>query len=476
MTAFMFKSAKSTGDALRIFTLLAIVILGRRIAFGQSPNTTDSPESNSGNSDRATTVLNHSSADRFWISGQANIIFQWHPSFPAKYSGPNSLQADAENATSNVLTLYTGYEINKTTELVFDVESAGGRGISRALGLAGFTNLDVVRSPGLGQTPYLARLMIRKIFPLSQESEKADRGPLSLATSLPVRRLDMRIGKFSLVDFFDANAVGSDSHLQFMNWTDDNNGAYDYAANTRGYTWGAIIEYQDRRWGARYAETLEPKVANGPNLDADLFRAHAENFEIEFRHKFLPGRQGTVRLLSFINHANMGDYREAINLFRDGRTTVPDVIATRQQGRIKYGFGANFEQPISDTARVYGRWGWNEGRNESFAYTEVDQTATFGGDLRGDGWGRKLDKIGVAFVANALSGDHRQYLSLGGQGFLLGDGRLTYGRERILEGYYTFHLWRGVFASVDVQHINNPGYNRDRGPVLVPGLRAHIDF
>ena len=476
MKSFTFTPRKSTGHAVGLFALLAIVMFGQRIALAQSPSSTSASESESTNSDLATTVWNHSSTGRFWISGQANIIFQWHPSFPAKYSGPNSLRIEGENATSNVLTLYTGYEIDKTTEVEFDVESAGGGGISRALGLAGFTNLDVVRSPDLGQTPYLARLMIRKIIPLSHESEKAERGPLSLATSLPVRRFDLRLGKFSLVDFFDVNSVGSDSHLQFMNWTDDNNGAYDYAANTRGYTWGAIVEYQDRRWGARFADSMEPKVANGPNLDADLFRAHAENFEVEFRRKFLPGRQGTFRLLSFINHGNMGNYHEAITEFREGRTPNPDVISTRQQGRIKYGFGANFEQSITDTVRAYGRWGWNEGRNESFAYTEVDQTSTFGADLRGDGWGRKLDKIGVAFVANALSGDHREYLALGGQGFLLGDGGLTYGRERILEGYYTFHLWRGVFASVDVQHINNPGYNRDRGPVLVPGLRAHIDF
>jgi len=474
----IFASIRSplTPESRRALVLLGLLLFCPLAALSQSASLPGATAPDTGKQEQSVTMLPHDSDSRFWISGQANIIFQWHPSFPAKYSGPHSLQADAENATSNVLTLYTGYELNKTTELVFDVESAGGRGISRALGLAGFTNLDVVRSPDLGQTPYLARLMVRKIIPLSQESEKADRGPLSLATSLPVRRLEMRLGKFSLVDFFDVNAVGSDSHLQFMNWTDDNNGAYDYAANTRGYTWGAMVEYQSSQWGARYAETLEPKVANGPKLDADLFRAHAENFEVEFRHNFLRGRQGTVRLLSFINHANMGNYREAINLYREGRTTIPDVIATRQQGRIKYGFGANFEQPITDTARVYGRWGWNEGRNESFAYTEVDQTASFGGDLRGDGWGRKLDKTGVAFVANALSGDHREYLGLGGQGFLLGDGRLTYGRERILEGYYTLHLWRGVFASVDVQHINNPGYNQDRGPVLVPGLRAHIDF
>lgn len=456
--------------------ILAVLLPGQPTAFAQASTGTGAPDSEASSPDEATTVLNHASTGRVWISGQSNFIFQWHSSFPAKYTGVNSLRAESESALSNVLTLYTGYQANGSTEVLFDIESAGGGGISKALGLAGFSNLDVVRSPDLGQTPYLARLMFRKIIPLSTGRVEADRGPLSMATQLPVRRLDFRIGKFSVVDFFDVNSVGSDSHLQFMNWTDDNNGAYDYAANTRGYTWGALLEYQSPGWGARYAETLEPKVANGPNLDADLFRAHAENFEIEFRRRFLPRRLGTVRVLSFINHANMGSYRQAIDKFRNGLTLVPDVVSTRQQGRIKYGFGINLEQPITATLRTFGRFSWNEGHNESFAYTEVDQSASLGADLRGDKWRRKLDKIGVAFVSNALSGDHREYLALGGLGFLLGDGKLTYGREEIVEAYYTVHLWRGVFASADVQHFNNPGYNRDRGPVLAPGLRAHVDF
>lgn len=463
-------------EVVRVSVLFALLWPGQRAAFAQDSTCAGAPDSSIANSGEATTVLDHPSTGRLWISGQTNFIFQYHPSFPAKYSGVNSLSAESESALSNVLTLYTGFQLNNTTEVMLDVESAGGKGIGNALGLAGFTNLDVVRNPDLGQTPYLARLMFRKIIALSPDRVPAERGPLSMAIQLPARRLEFQVGKFSVVDFFDVNSVGSDSHLQFMNWTDDNNGAYDYAANTRGYTWGAMVEYQSPGWGARYAETLEPKVANGPNLDADLFRAHAENIELELRRNFIPHRAGTVRLLSFFNHANMGSYRQAIEDFRKGLTPVPDVIATRRQGRIKYGFGINLEQSLGGNLRAFGRFGWNEGHHESFAYTEVDQSASLGADLRGDRWRRKLDKIGVAFVANALSGDHREYLALGGVGFLLGDGKLTYGREKIEEAYYTFHLWRGVFASADLQHINNPGYNRDRGPVLIPGLRGHVDF
>lgn len=71
------------------------------------------------------------------------------------------------------------------------------------------------------------------------------RTPFSLQTELPSRRVELRAGRLSLADFFDLNSVGSDSHLQFMNWTVDNNGAWDYAADTRGYTYGLVTEYDD---------------------------------------------------------------------------------------------------------------------------------------------------------------------------------------------------------------------------------------
>jgi high affinity Mn2+ porin len=187
-------------------------------------------------------------------------------------------------------------------------------------------------------------------------------------------------------------------------------------------------------------------------------------------------RAGAVRLLTYANHANMGSYREAIEIFKSGRGSVPDIEASRKQGRVKYGFGVNIEQEIARGITLFGRWGWNEGHHESFAYTEVDGTFELGAAFRGDRWHRNLDRAGAAFVANAISGDHRDYLALGGKGFLLGDGALTYGREKILESYYTAHIWEGVFASFDLQYITNPGYNRDRGPVVVPAVRMHLEF
>ena len=420
-------------------------------------------------------VFDHPDDTPFWASGQLNVIYQGHPSFPSPYEGPNSLIARPEGRTSYVATLYTGIRLSPTTELFVDAESAGGAGFSNALGLAGFTNLDVVRNPTLGATPYLARVLIRQIIPLTDERVPADRGPFALATELPSKRIEIRIGRFGTVDYFDQNAVASDSHLQFTNWTVDNNGAYDYAADTRGYTWGFIVEYQSPRWGIRFAELLMPTVANGISFDTDIWNARGENLEGEIRYA-IAGQPGTVRLLAYLNHANMGSYREAIDAFLAGEGSRPDVTAHRHVGALKYGFGLNVEQALGPAFRVALRAGWNEGKNELFAYTEVNDTLMLAADCRGLAWGRPQDRIGLAMVSNGLSKDHRDYLALGGLGFLLGDGALAYGREQIVELYYTAFVGWGVWLAAGGQFIKNPGYNAARGPVWVGALRLHVEL
>jgi high affinity Mn2+ porin len=452
---------------------------GTQLAHVASPETAGDSTSDQSSSDDSLTLLPHPDDTGYWISGQANVVFQWHPSFPAKYTGPNSLSPGAQSATTHVLTLFTAFKVTPTTEFFGDIEYATGGGIGRAFGLAGYTNLDSVRTVSGSQlptTPYLARLMIRQIISLTDEKVAEDRDEFHLATSVPARRIEFRIGKFDLADFFDLNTWGQDSHLQFLNWTVDNNGAYDYAANTRGYTDGVLLEYDDHWFAARFAVALEPKIANGINLDLDIARARAENLELQASGKRIAHRTGTVRLLSYLNEADMGNYKEAIAQFLDHETATPNIVDTRRQGRHRYGFGLNFEQAIADDIGIFGRLGWSDGHNESWAYTEDDRELELGAFSMGARWHRKNDRAGIAFVANGISADHQQYLKLGGLGFLLGDGALTYGPEKIFESFYTAHVWRGFFASFDIQHINNPGYNQARGPITVPGLRLHVDF
>jgi len=434
----------------------------------------------------ATTMFpSHLDGTRYFIAGQANIIFQAHGPFHSPYEGTNSLLSRGEYKTSFVGTLFMAAELVRNPahhlEAIYDEESAGGRGISEALGLAGFTNLDVVRNPSLGPIPYLARVELHQTIGFSSKMVQSDRGPFSLATALPLRRLELRIGKMGLPDTFDLNSVGTDSHLQFLNWTTDNNGAYDYAADTRGYTYAAIAEYDDNNWSARYGLALMPTVANGISLDWDLKRASGQNTEVEWRHNLLgplvnPNRKGVIRALSYVNHAHMGLYRDANKAYVAGIDKTPEITLHETYGAVKYGFGLNAEQELTENLRVYGRFGWNEGQHESFAYTEVDQTISLGADLTGKRWGRANDKIGLAVVSNAIKRDHQAYLKLGGLGFLLGDGNLNYAREDILESYYNLHTWRGVFYALDAQYIDHPGYNQDRGPVLVESVRMHVDF
>jgi hypothetical protein len=422
----------------------------------------------------------HPEDSRYWLSGQANIIFQGRLPFHSPYEGTNSFRSSAEYKTSLVGTLYTAMRRNRSdrynTDLIFDIESSGGRGLSQALGLAGFTNLDVVRNPNLGSKPYLARYQIHQVVGLSRETVAQEPNEFALASRVPLRRIEFRVGKMTLPDFFDANSIGSDSHLQFMNWAIDNNGAWDYAADTRGYTVGGMAEYDDRSWSLRYGIFAMPVVANGQDLDWAFSRAHGQNGEFELRHSFVRGRKGVTRILFYANRAHMGSYREAVIAYLNGTDPTPTITNHAHFGALKYGVGYNTEQELTEDLRVFGRFGWNEGQSESFAYTEVDQTIEAGGDYAGTAWHRREDKVGLTVVSNAIKRDHQNYLHFGGLGFLLGDGNLNYGRETIPEGYYNWHAWRGLFYSLDIQYISNPGYNRDRGPAWVGSVRAHVDF
>ncbi len=435
-------------------------------AAGDAPSADSGPEA----------MSPHFRDTRFWVSGQMNFIFQAHPGFHADYSGKNSLSPHYEKATSRVMTLYTGVRLNNSTELLIDIEEAGGAALSTGLGVAGAPDLDIVRNPLLSKAPYLARGMIHKVFALSKDKIENGRSFLSLFDELPRRRLEIRFGKFAMPDFFDVNSVGTDTHLQFTNWSVDNNGAWDYAADTRGYTVGIVADYEDRNWGFRFAEGLMPKVANGIDLVWQPWKAHAENFEYELRRGVILRKPGVVRLLAYTNYANMGIYRDAVGQFERGLVPAPDITNHLWHTTRKYGFGVNLEQHLTPNLTAFARWGWDNGKTESFAYTEIDLTIAEGVGVNGAKWHRKYDRAGIAFVSNGIKKDHQNYLAKGGYGFLIGDGRLNYGRENITESYYTAHVWRGIYLAPGVQYILNPGYNRDRGPVFVGAFRAHLEF
>jgi high affinity Mn2+ porin len=405
---------------------------------------------------------------------QLTSVTQAHPSFDAPYSGKNSMSPDSEHETTVTSTLYLGARAWKGAELYVNPELSGGSGLSRTLGIAGFPNGESFRVGSPEPHIYLARLILRQTLAAGAdtEMERVEDDANQLGGSRPAHRWTLTVGKFGVTDIFDDNAFSHDPRTQFMNWADWTPGAWDYPADTRGYTWGVAIEYDAPDWGVRLGATAEPKVANGLEIDKDLREAHS--FILELDRKYQTGAgNGEAKLILFYNRADMGNYREAI-LEASGGT--PDVTSTRRVGRTKWGFVANLQQPLGQKSGLFLRGSWNDGANEAWAYAEIERSLTVGA-VRKELWEtRPQDEVGLAFIANALSRDHRDYLAAGGYGFMIGDGRLRYGLEKIAELYYKALVIDHVWLTAGYQFIQNPAYNRDRGPVHVFGIRLHVEL
>jgi high affinity Mn2+ porin len=440
-----------------------------------SPQVKQSIQDQSDDQESPAVFKDHLIRDRLWLSGQSNVIFQAHGRFHAPYSGPNSFLATKEGVATQTLTLYTALRLMRFTEVVANVDQAGGKGLSNTAGLGAYVDADAVPS-SLSHAPYLSRCFLHHTVALTADRIQEDPNPFYLQSSIPRRRFEGTVGRMSLLDWFDVNEVGSDSHLQFANVAIGNNGVYEYAGDEHGFTGGLMGTYQGPKIGIRFAETLMPNLNTGIGLNWDLRHSHQENLEFDYSTYTLQGYGSHVRLLSFITHADLGIYKEANDAYLNGSDDSPDITAHRHRGAVKPGFGINLEQDLPKNFRAYFRAGWNYGHYESFSLTEMNDEVSFGADLTGDAWHRPLDRIGSAFVNSGLAHQHREYLALGGLGFELGDGGLSYGRESASETYYTAHIVSGLYLAAQIQFVNNPGFNRARGPVIVPGLRAHIDF
>ena len=406
----------------------------------------------------------------FW---QATSIGQYHGTFPSPYEGPFSLQNYTERDVSLTTTLFFGLQLGDNTELYFNPEIAGGRGFSSVNGLANSSNGELPRVASATPKPYIARLYISHDFGFGNEKESFDSEENQLAGERPMTRYTIVVGRFTLTDFFDNNRYSHDPRTQFMGWAVMYNGAWDYAADVRGYTWGWVHEFHTRNWSLRYGSAFEAKVANGSQFDRRILRDRGDNFEEEYRYT-ARNHPGAVRVLEYANHADAGTYSQAIQLAKE-TGGVPDVTATRRAGTIKYGFGVNAEQELTKDIGIFARLGWNDGKTESFAFTAIDRLAQGGVSVTGTRWRRPFDTVATELTVSGLSAVHEQYLALGGHDFLLGDGRLQYGPEYVSESYYSARLFPGFFASFDLQHVANPAYNQNRGPVWISSIRLHIE-
>jgi high affinity Mn2+ porin len=446
---------------LYVFTMLACALCSAQ---------TDSPDP----SDAKPDPDRNGTSERWNLFYQATSIGQYHGTFRSPYQGPNSLQDQPQADVSLTTTLFFGYLIARNTQFYFDPEIAGGKGFSNVTGVANFTNGEIPRVATATPKPYIARLYITQDFGFGSGKETFESDETQLAGERPMTRYSITIGRFTATDFFDNNRYSHEPRTQFIGWAVMYNGAWDYPADVHGYTWGWVHEFHTKHYSLRYATVAEPRVANGLRFDHRILRNHGDLFESEARYS-LGRHPGAVRLLGFLHHTNSGNYAEAIRL-SEQTGGKPDVTATRRNGNLKYGSGLSADQEITRDIGVFGRLGWNDGKTESFAFTAIDRLACGGVSVTGSKWGRRFDTAGSAFTVSGLSAVHAEYLARGGLDFLIGDGALRYGTERIWESYYSVRLFPGFFASIDAQHIVNPAYNRDRGPLWAGSLRLHIEF
>ncbi len=409
------------------------------------------------------------SAQRFSLHFQLTTITQQHTGFTAPYEGPKSLRQDEHAATSMTATLFAGLRISKHTELYLNSEMAGGTGLSGATGVAGFTNGETFRVGDPRPVIIMARFFIRHIIPLSDRSEWRDEAANNLRVRVPIRYLAFHLGKISLADYFDYNGYSHDPREHFLNWALMSAGAWDYAADVRGYTWGAVGEWVTPKWEARIATALLPKEANGAKLNWNYGKSFSWQAEV-VRH-WGKDDHAAIRALVFYNYGPMGSYQKAM------LASPPDLIVTRKNGRSNFGWGLNLEQPINENSGVFGRISWNQGKTETWCFTEIDRSLTYGYVLKGNKWRRSSDALGIAMIHNGISRDHQDFLAIGGAGFMVGDGKIRYGMENILETYYKFDLLHGrIMISPDYQLVLNPAYNKDRGPVHFFGIRFHTQW
>ena len=411
------------------------------------------------------------SSSRWWNYHIANTdILQWQPSFPAKYSGPVSLQSSSQTAETVDLDAFAGLRLWTGAEMHVDGLFWQGFGLSQTRGIEAFPNAEAYKIGANRGNFAITRAFIRQTINLGGESHEVLDDALHLGGHQDDTRLVLTVGEMSALDIFDMNSYAGDPGRQFLNWAFVGNEAWDYPANSLGYITGAAAELYQNNWALRYGFLQMPRVANGMAIDKAYLRAWGMVVEAERRFS-LNSHPGAVRLEAFLNRARMGRYSDAL----DGGGGPPDVTLTRDY-RFKYGFALNAEQELMRDVGVFARLGWNDGQEEGWVYSDVDRAASIGLSVAGSYWNRPNDTVGLAGVANGLSDTHKRYLEAGGVGILDGDGALTYGVEKALEFYYNLAVWKSVHLTVDYQYVANPANNRDRGPVSALGGRVHWEF
>jgi len=422
----------------------------------------------------ATPAMAQDNADEnFNLHGQFVFVEQYHPAFRSPYRGANSLDPGSRGDETVSAGVEMGARLWYGGEAYADAEIDQGFGLSDTLGVAGFPSGEAYKVGA--DIPYfrLQRLLLRQTFDLGGEMQNIDDGANQLAGHRTADNLVITAGKFSVTDIFDTNAYAHDPSSDFLNWAVIDAGAFDYAADAWGYSYGGTAEWTQSWWTLRGGVFALSRIPNSRELQTD-FSQFSLIGEAEERHTMW-GAAGKLKLLGYVNRGRMGSYDDALALAR-ATGEVPNTALVRRYAS-RPGGELNFEQQIAGDLGAFARASVNDGSEEAYEFTEVNRSLSAGLSLKGTQWNRPNDTVGAAFVVNDMSNAARAYFAAGGLGILIGDGRLPhYGVEQILETYYSAGLTDWLSASADYQFIANPAYNCDRGPVSVLGVRLHAQL
>jgi high affinity Mn2+ porin len=410
------------------------------------------------------------------IHGQTTYIQQGYPAFRSPYLGENSFTPWPQTRNTTTFSAFLGIKLWDGAELYYNPELLQGFGLHNTTGAAGFPNGEAQKS----NFPYphynTSRLFLRQTIGLGGEQETVESAYGQMAGKRDESRLTVQVGKFAVHDVFDNNAYAVDPRSDFQNWSIWAAGAFDYPADRVGLTYGAVAEFNQKYWALRAGYFLVGNEPNSNEFDMHLLARGGYVGELETRYALL-ARAGKLRIGIWADTYFSGSYREAIDLTIQNPGLDPnDAIVLTRSGRTKYGYYINVEQAVTDDIGVFGRWSWNNGKNEISAFTDIDWSASLGASINGKSWGRPTDRIGIAGAINGLSADHRDFLAIGGLGILIGDGRLNYRPEQILETYYAMKVLSSLTLTFDYQFMMNPADNADRGPISIFSGRLHGEF
>ena len=410
---------------------------------------------------------------------QNTEVVQGYPALSAKYSGPNSLPRGGQTRETVSLDVMAGLRLWRGAEAHIDGIMWQGFGVGNAFGIEGFPNNEAFRVGTAVPNATAARLFIRQTIGFGGEQEDVPDDQLTLAGKQDVSRLTLTLGRYAASDIFDKNAYANSARTQFMNWALVNNFGWDFPADTIGFTTGFAAELNQPQWTLRYGIFEVPGDAfiTWPYDSSKEGPAHDGSFGmvLEFERRYsISDHPGVLRFLAFLNKANMANYSAATALLAAHGAGAD--ISSAHAYRYKYGFGFNGEQELARNIGIFSRLGWNDGKEQGWMFNDVCYTASLGVSIKGEAWHRPDDTFGLAGVINGISRSEQKFFKAGGLGILAGDGNLNYGWEKVLETYYSFQICKSTHLTVDYQFIDDPAFNRDRGPVSVFGVRFHWEL